>query len=150
MTAVLREFERSFDALGRMFEFTAAFGTDADGAPIAPEVRQIVDLALEELFTNIVKYGSGHAPVLVRVQPVPGGLEVTVDDPDADEFDPTRSPDADTSLPLEEREPGGLGLHLIRRMLDSIEYQYVAQRRLSRVRFRKTARLPEGGLDARA
>ena len=53
-------------------------------------------------------------------------------------FDVTKSPDADITLPIEQRHPGGLGLHLIRRMLDSIEYEYTKESRQSRITFRKT------------
>jgi serine/threonine-protein kinase RsbW len=139
-----RQFERRFEALDALFAFTAEVA--AEGLPSG--VHQTVDLALEELFTNIVKYGRGQAPVSVTLTRVPGGLEVVLDDPDAEDFDVTRAPDADTSLPLELRQPGGLGLHLIRRMLDSIEYQYVAERRHSRIRFRKTSPQGSGGLNA--
>lgn len=41
-------------------------------------------------------------------------------------FDPSAAPEADTSLPLDQRDPGGLGIRLIRRMMDRVEYQRVA------------------------
>jgi anti-sigma regulatory factor (Ser/Thr protein kinase) len=128
-------FERRIDELPRLFAFTAeTFAAH----PCDPSVAMAVDFALEELFTNAVKYGGGRAPLEVTLTPLPGGFELTIEDPDADDFDPTASPDADVSAPLALRQPGGLGLHLIRRMVDSIEYQYVTERRLSRVRVRKT------------
>lgn len=128
-------FERRIDELARLFAFTAqAF--EVHGTH--PSVAMAVDFALEELFTNAVKYGGGQAPLGVTLTPLPGGFELTIEDPDAEDFDPTASPDADVNAPLAQRRPGGVGLHLIRRMVDSIEYQYVTERRLSRVRIRKT------------
>ena len=38
------------------------------------------------------------------------------------EFDPTQQPDADVTLPLEERQIGGLGIFLIRRVMEKVEY----------------------------
>ena len=61
-------------------------------------------------------------------------------------FDVTRAPDADVTLPIEQRRPGGLGLHLVRRLLDAIEYDYAEESRRSRITFRKTlAERPAAG-----
>lgn len=130
-----RHFERRIDALDQIFAFTAEV---RQAHPCDDAVAYAVDFVLEELFTNIVKYGRGRLPVSIGLEPLPGGFEVTLDDPDATDFDPTTAPDADVSLPLAQREPGGLGLHLIRRMVDSMEYRYVAETRQSRIRFRKS------------
>jgi anti-sigma regulatory factor (Ser/Thr protein kinase) len=129
-------FVRRVDALPDIFAFTAAFwawhGLDAN--LLAP-----VDFVLEELFTNIVKYGSGAAaPVGIALSLVPGGVQVVMDEPEARPFDPTQAPDADTTLSAEQRVPGGLGLHLIRRMVDAIDYRYTDADRHGRVTFRKT------------
>ena len=47
------------------------------------------------------------------------------------------SPKPDTHLPLELRQPGGLGLQLTRQLVDSIEYEYQVSQTRSRVTFRK-------------
>jgi len=71
---------------------------------------------------------------------------VTLTDYDVEPFDVTQAPDADIELPLEQRKPGGLGLHLIRRLVDSIEYEYSRESRQSRTTFRKTrAGRPDAG-----
>ncbi len=98
-----------------------------------------VDFTLEELFTNMVKYSpSGGAHVRIDLAPAPGGVEVTLTDYDVERFDVTQAPDANINLPLEQRRPGGLGLHLIRRLVDSMEYEYSHEERRSRITFRKT------------
>ena len=129
-------FKRSFDSLPEIFALTAAtFAREG----IDPHLLPIVDLALEELFTNMVKYSTATTqPVQVEIGPIENGVEVTLIDYDVEPFDVTRAPDADITLPIEERRPGGLGLHLIRKLLDSIEYEYTKESRRSRITFRKT------------
>ena len=144
-----RAFPRSFDSLDAIVAFTEAFFA---GAGIDPGLRPAVDLALEELFTNMVKYGgASRADVDIAMARIPGGVEVTLTDRDAPPFDVTRAPDVDVTLPIDRRNPGGLGLHLVRRMLDSIEYDYAANTRQSRITFRKTgAQPPASGATTRA
>ena len=114
---------------------------------IDPQLLPIVDLAVEELFTNMVKYSAdSSAAIRIEMARVEGGVEVTLTDYDVEPFDVTRSSEVDTGLPIEEREPGGLGLHLIRRLVDSVEYEYSSETRQSRITFRKTReRSPERG-----
>ncbi len=129
-------FARNFDSLPAMVAFTrGAFAGEGIDAALLPAV----DFALEELFTNMVKYSAtSDADVQVEITGIADGVEVTLIDSDVDAFDVTRAPDADIGLPIEEREAGGLGLHLIRRLLDSIEYEYKSETRQSRITFRKT------------
>jgi anti-sigma regulatory factor (Ser/Thr protein kinase) len=136
-------FERTFDVIESMAAFSAAafarLGADEHLLPI-------VDLAVEELFTNMVKYGVGSsAPVRLEMGAIAGGVEVRLTDVDVEPFDITQAPDVDVNAPIEEREPGGLGLHLIRRMADSVEYEYEKERRQSRI----TLRFTSAGLSAR-
>jgi serine/threonine-protein kinase RsbW len=145
VTAV-RSFARSFDSLEAIFAFTSEFfarhGLDRDLLPT-------VDLVLEELFTNMVKYSPGGAPAIrIEMAPALAGVEVTLTDYDVDRFDVTLAPDADINLPLEERKPGRLGLHLVRRLVDSLQYEYSTERRESRTTFRKTraGRIAAGGI----
>jgi len=94
---------------------------------------------VEELFTNMVKYGAGStAPVGLTLAAIAGGVEVTLVDRDVEPFDITRSPDVDIDAPIEKREPGGLGLHLIRKLAESVTYTYAQERRESRISLRFT------------
>jgi anti-sigma regulatory factor (Ser/Thr protein kinase) len=130
-----RSFSRSFDSIPAIFALTAeVFASEH----IDPALRPSVDLTLEELFTNMVKYSASSAAVRIDMTKVPGGVEVTLTDYDVEPFDVTQAPDADINLPIEQRKPGGLGLHLIRRLVDCVHYEYSSESRQSRITFRKT------------
>lgn len=131
-------FGRSVDSIPGIFEFTSQFFARGQ---VDPSLLPAVDLAIEELFTNMVKYGKPsdpHAEVRIDMATVEGGVEVTLTDFDVEPFDVTLAPDADIGLPIAERKPGGLGLHLTRRLVDAWNYEYKKETRESRVTFRKT------------
>jgi sigma-B regulation protein RsbU (phosphoserine phosphatase) len=132
-----RAFARSYESIQRIFAFTAEVFSREE---VDPGLLRTVDLALEELFTNMVKYNTTtDAAVQIEIAKVDGGVEVTLTDYDVEPFDVTRTPEVDITLPIEKRRPGGLGLHLIRKLLDSVEYEYSTKTRQSRITFRKTA-----------
>jgi phosphoserine phosphatase len=135
-----RRFARTFDSIPEMVAFTSSFfARTASDARLLPSV----DLAVEELFTNMVKYGAGStAAVEIGLAVIDGGVEVTLIDRDVDRFDLTRSADVDVSAPIEARRPGGLGVHLIRKIAESVEYQYDETNRQSRIKLRITAGKP--------
>ena len=128
-------FDRSFDALPSLVAFTTDFFArhGVDGALLYP-----VDFALEELFTNVIKYAEGGAAQIdIDIATLAGAVEVVLTDYDVGRFDITEVPDAKVDLRIEERRPGGLGLHLVRRMVDRVDYEYSEVERRSRIRFRK-------------
>jgi serine phosphatase RsbU (regulator of sigma subunit)/anti-sigma regulatory factor (Ser/Thr protein kinase) len=135
-----RRFARSFASIDAMVSYSA------DAAALLGIDRSVlptVDFVVEELFTNMVKYATGSTrDVRMDVAALDGGVEVTLTDYDVEPFDVTRAPEVDVGAPIDARRPGGLGLHLIRRMVDAIEYRYDASTRQSRTVFRKTAVTP--------
>lgn len=78
-------------------------------------------VAVEEAVTNVIGYA--HATSIVLTSEVRDAvLRLTVTD-DGQPFDPTTAPMADTSIPADQREEGGLGILFIRRMSDALEYR---------------------------
>lgn len=83
-----------------------------------------VDLALEEVLTNIIKYGydddTSHE---IQVGLIIDGAvaHLTIADKGR-KFDVDKAPVPDMSTPVSERDVGGLGIHLVRNMLDSLKY----------------------------
>ena len=130
-------FGRNYDSLGAIFAFIeATFASHGVDAALKPPV----ELAIEELFTNMVKYGkTGEGQVRLTLSRITRGVEATLIDHGAAPFDVTRFPDVDVDLPLEQREPGGLGIHLARRMVDSIKYEYREDLQQTRIIIRKTS-----------
>lgn len=129
-----RDFQRSIDALDAVVRFT-----DEALVGSAPEAsaRQAVHFTMEELFTNMVKYAAtGGSRITIEIVSLDGEIAVTLIDHDVAPFDPTTAPDARVELPIQQREPGGLGLHVLRRLVDSLSYTYDAGRREGRTMFR--------------
>jgi len=126
-------FSRSIDKVGDVFRFAEDIFESDD---IAQEVRFPIQLALEELFVNLVTYNKGaQRDISIEVETHDGGVTVTMTDHDAQDFDVTKSRDVDIKSTLDERKPGGLGLHLIQHMVDHLEYDYQSGR--TKIRFTK-------------
>jgi serine/threonine-protein kinase RsbW len=88
-----------------------------------------VDVSLDEVLANVVRHGlegrgdSARVDVeLVLEQGDPPRCEVRVAD-DGPEFDPLGAPAPDTSLAIDERPIGGLGIELVRRLMDEVQYE---------------------------
>lgn len=84
-----------------------------------------LNLALEETVSNIIRHGyagrAGHG-VSVTVHLAGESIAVTVED-DAAPFDPSKHPAPDLTVPLEDRPDGGMGVYLIRRLMDEVDYR---------------------------
>lgn len=135
-----RAFERRIEALPEMVEFTA---TSLADCAVDAEQRLAIDFAVEELFTNMLKYSRpGADRVEIALECDAGSVWVGLVDFDVEPFDVTAAPDADVSLPLSQRRPGGLGLHLVRRLVDELSYEYRTTTRESHISFRVPCRRP--------
>jgi phosphoserine phosphatase len=133
-TPVRRYFKRGYESLDGIFQFVEDF---LAGRSIDPSLKEPVCFIVEELFTNMVKYNP-EATRDIALSLGQGGATLTVrlTDFDVAPFDVTRSPAVDITRPLEERAIGGLGLHLVRQMADTIRYEYADGR--STITFTKT------------
>lgn len=99
-----------------------------DALNLPAEVVFSLNLVLEEAVTNAILYAYPDAtnrPIEVKV--VGGESELTLQLTDQGvPFDPTKdAPEADTTSAIEDRQIGGLGIFLIRQMMDRVEYQRV-------------------------
>ena len=84
-----------------------------------------MNLALEEAVVNVMNYAYPHGIVgniHIEAQANDMRLKFTIVD-SGSPFDPTAQEEADTSLSVEDRPIGGLGIHLVRQLMDSINYE---------------------------
>jgi serine/threonine-protein kinase RsbW len=97
---------------------------------LPPEHALSFELALEEIFVNVVTHGSpqGKVPAVeVTLLLREGDLSMTLED-DGPEFDPLSLPPPNVTASLGERPQGGLGVHLVRQLMDAVTYQRIANR----------------------
>ena len=127
-------FKRSVDELQVIVAATDGFFAQSG---VDESIRMAVDLSIEELFVNMVTYnlGTDH-PILLQMQALDHGVRVSLTDYNVEPFDPSHAPGVDIDAPLDQREPNGLGLYLVSKMVDSIHYEY--RNRESKVTFTKT------------
>lgn len=86
---------------------------------------KVLAFMLEELFTNFVKYGSSRdEEIRVQLHVDAGCWTMAMTDFNAERFDLRERPEVDVAQPIAEREPGGLGIHLMRQLADRIDYEY--------------------------
>jgi serine/threonine-protein kinase RsbW len=94
---------------------------------LAARLLHELQLALEEHLTNVVSYGYDdeleHA-IKVRIQLNAPELRVEVED-DGCPFNPLERLAPDLAKPIAERPIGGLGIHMMRKSLDRMEYRRV-------------------------
>lgn len=98
-------------------------------AGLPPTEALAFELALEEVFMNVVMHGSELAARQVEVSLALDDAEftMTVED-DGPQFDPLLLPAPDVSATLEERRVGGNGVFLVRKLMDGVGYQRVGAR----------------------
>ena len=116
-----RRFAKSLGSLDGVFDFLQEF---TDEEAIAEKHVFAINLVVEELFTNMVKYSGGaDREIAISIDKNDHQVMLQLTDFDSDPFDPESVSDVDVSAPIEERQPGGLGLHIVRTMVDDLRYE---------------------------
>jgi anti-sigma regulatory factor (Ser/Thr protein kinase) len=125
------KFKRDLGELKSIVGFTDRFfGQEHSDA----SMRYIVDLCIEELFVNMAIYNTEtEADILIEMKSHGHGVEISLTDYDVERFDPREAASVNVNAPLEQRTPGGLGLYLVLKMVDSINYEY--RNRTSKITF---------------
>lgn len=89
------------------------------------ELAQI-NIAVDELYCNIASYAypnsQGTADITVQ-SPAANTVAITFEDGGVP-YDPLKKPDPDVTLSAEERKIGGLGIYIVKKSMDSVEYEY--------------------------
>ena len=94
---------------------------------LSPELVFNLNLVLEEAVSNVILYAypkEEHQTISLTARKKDNQLIFVLTD-SGKEFDPTQAPDADITLSAEDRPIGGLGIFLIRQIMNTVEYQRI-------------------------
>lgn len=111
--------------IGQIDRLTEFIEMIAQKINLDPELAMSINLALEEAVTNVISYAypeGTEGEIKVDAIARKDSLRFTISD-FGQEFDPTATPEVDTSLALEDRPIGGLGIHLVRKIMDRVSYK---------------------------
>jgi len=123
-TVSIGTFARNATSLVDIFGMVSGFIT---GNNLGETHRYLMEFVLEELFTNMVKYNpEGGGRISLELAIHGSELMILLSDPDCPSFDiRSDAPEVDPLQPLDSRKPGGLGIHLVKKMVDRIEYDHL-------------------------
>jgi anti-sigma regulatory factor (Ser/Thr protein kinase) len=116
------ELKNNVGELERLSQILTQFGETNN---LSPKVLFAINLALEEILTNIINYGykdNYEHEIKLAISLEHDELTVKVED-DGQAFNPLRAPEPDIDKPLQNRPIGGLGIHLVRNLMDELEYR---------------------------
>ena len=110
------------ERLDEVLDFVDAL-LDENGC--APQVRTELRMAMEEVYVNVAHYAypSGDGWAEIRGSVADGAATFRLID-GGTPFDPLAKPDPDILLSGEERAIGGLGIYMVKNMVDQVEYVY--------------------------
>jgi serine/threonine-protein kinase RsbW len=118
---MLIELKNDLKELDRLNEKIESFNTSNN---IPNDIAFKINLATEEIVTNIIKYGYENPIediISIDIQKKNNSIIIAVSD-SAKEFNPLLKDDPDTTLSLNERKIGGLGIFFAKELMDEIEY----------------------------
>ena len=124
------ELKNNLSEIERLSQIVTEFGGLNN---LSPKVLFAVNLALEEILTNIISYGyedNNEHVIVIRLSLKDEELVAEVED-DGRPFNPLEVPEPDISRPLEDRKIGGLGIHLVRNLMDGLEYRRYGGKNIS-------------------
>ena len=107
---------------------TLSDGLERIGAELGVPGKPLMQLqvALDEIASNVIKYGwpdGGNHELRVRIRGQHGRIEVEIVD-DGRAFDPRQAPPSELQ-PAGRRQPGGLGIHMVKQLVDRLDYKRV-------------------------
>lgn len=122
MSRISEVFLNKRDEIQRLGAAAERFGAEHK---LSDDDMMAINLVLDEVITNIIDYGyDDAADHEIRVTLAVEGDRLTIEvEDDARHFDPLKAPPPDLDLPLEERPVGGLGIHIVRTLMEAVEYQ---------------------------
>jgi anti-sigma regulatory factor (Ser/Thr protein kinase) len=111
--------------VGELERLAAEVGEFCQRNNLEGDIEFDLNLVLEELFMNTIRHGGCQdqpGAARIRMRAMAGAVEVEYSDRGIP-FNPLDAPPANIDAPLEERKPGGLGIHLIRQIMSDVRYR---------------------------
>ena len=108
----------------RLYEFIEEMGNDFS---LSPDIVFNLNLVLEEAVINVINYAypkEDHQYIYLSATMKDGSIVLVLTDT-GKEFDPTAAPEADITLSADERQIGGLGIFLIRQIMNEVKYERI-------------------------
>ncbi|MCX6152485.1 MAG: ATP-binding protein [Ignavibacteriales bacterium] len=115
-------FSNNINEITRLGEIIDDFGKSYN---LPATLINTINLSLDEIITNTISYGYSDDSVhqiLLKLEISDGYIIATVQD-DANLFNILESTEVKPDIPLDEKPIGGLGLHLVRTLIDEIKYE---------------------------
>ena len=110
--------------ISRLYEFIEELGSDFS---LSPDIVFNLNLVLEEAVVNIINYAylkEDHESIYLSAKMHEGSNVLVLTDT-GKEFDPTAVPEADVTLSADDRQIGGLGIFLIRQIMNEVKYERI-------------------------
>ena len=133
--------EARADNLDKVMDFV---NEDLEQLNCPINLQSLIDIAVEEIFMNIVNYA--YKPEVGNVVVcISAGKEITIRFEDTGKpYNPLDAADPDLYAPLKDRKPGGLGVYLVKKLMDKVVYMHVGNKNV----FMMTKEIDEAGLRA--
>lgn len=116
---------------------TAFVNAELEKINCPAKAKAEIDIAIDELFSNIANYAYnpeiGKATVKFEVQNNPMAVIITFMD-NGKPYDPLKREDPNVTLSMEERQIGGLGIFMVKKSMDSVEYEYKDNHNILRIK----------------
>lgn len=121
----------------RLEEVLAFVDGHLEAADCPMRTQMQIDMAVEEIYVNIASYAyaPGTGPATIRMSVEGGVAEITFVDSGVP-FDPLAKPDPDVTLSAEARQIGGLGIYMVKKSMDVVEYAHSGGRNILALRKR--------------
>jgi serine/threonine-protein kinase RsbW len=119
---VVQQLPRAIDALPEMFSFLERQVSEHS---VSEGTAFKLNLAAEEIFTNLVRHNVSRGDAIsFEIDITDDSIRLRFVDHDVEPFDPSSVPEVDVSRPAADRQPGGLGMHLVKSIVDRVYYEY--------------------------
>lgn len=116
--------KNNIDEINRLHTFIEQVG---ETFSLPMKVVMNLNLVLEEAVTNVIRYAypkEEHEYIHLTAKEQEGKLIFILTD-SGKAFDPTQAPDADITLSADDRQIGGLGIFLIRKIMNEVKYERI-------------------------